>query len=660
MNEGNFNSNINKPEEQKDENENFQILEKNQLDLLRKENWNYSFILQRYNLILKEYQEKYSPEIYDKLIKEFESKEELNLNLNQKNSINVVRLISQYENKFKEQNDLIKNLREEKERLVLNNQQMLEEISGIQNEKEKIKNDYDEILKAMEERTKQKQIKDKSKTFPNMNLLNIKEENLGAQIDINNTQNNLNNNADSSKNDFYQTMNNFMKKENLNLKEKVDYEEMITKLKKEIDNLKKQLYNLQNRLKQEMEETNKIENNYNLKQIEIDKLLIDNKDYKSQLNEYKEAYDSLEKRKTKEVENLIGEIKDIMLSNENYKSKNKNLENENSSYKFENSKLKQENEGLKFDRDHLTKIIEDSNMAVQNAAEKEKYIDNIIKNYKKKNDEINLEKEKLNQKLQIKENQLSKLNTDFGNLLKEKMNNYEALNNMTRNKYEQIITSKENEIKELKASILTYKIEKDKYLNDYNLFKNEYDKIEQKFNTENEIYIKKYEEAQNDLNNKSNDYISKINELKINKENLEHDNKLMKDELKIYAQNEKTLELKIKNLEKNEDILKQENSYLKKNSDNYLKQNSAYIKDMERMKQNFKIEKEQEKEIYDNKIIFLENTIEKQKKQLILIESRALEMVKKQQEITEKCKNELKDTINYYENLYGGRNNELS
>jgi len=240
------------------------------------------------------------------------------------------------------------------------------------------------------------------------------------------------------------------------------------------------------------------------------------------------------------------------------------------------------------------------------------------------------------------------------------MNNYETLNNLTRNKYEEIISSKENEIKELKASILTYKIEKDKYFNDYNLFKNEYDKIEQKFNTENEIYIKKYEEARNDLNMKSNDYISKINELKIDKENLENDNKLMKDELKIYAQNEKTLELKIKNLEKNEDMLKRENLNLKKNSDNYIKQNSVFIKDMERMKQNFKVEKEQEKEIYDNKIIFLENTIEKQKKQLILVESRALEMVKKQQEITEKCKNELKDTINYYENLYGGRINDIS
>jgi hypothetical protein len=74
---------------------------------------------------------------------------------------------------------------------------------------------------------------------------------------------------ENSNNNFEQTMNNFMKGENINLKEKVDYEEMITKLKKEIDNLKNQLYNLQNRLKKEMEETNKIENDYNLKQIEI-------------------------------------------------------------------------------------------------------------------------------------------------------------------------------------------------------------------------------------------------------------------------------------------------------------------------------------------------------------------------------------------------------
>ena len=196
----------------------------------------------------------------------------------------------------------------------------------------------------------------------------------------------------------------------------------------------------------------------------------------------------------------------------------------------------------------------------------------------------------------MKENHLNKVNADFGNLLKEKLNSYEALNNITKNKYEDIINNKENEIKELKATILTYKIERDKYLNDCNLFKNEYDKIEQKFSTENEIYIKKYEEAQNTLNMKSNDYISKINELKIDKENLQHENKIMKDEIKEYNQKEKSYELKIKNLEKNEDDLKRENYDLKKNGDIYLKQNAAYTKEIERIKQNYRIQMEQEKE----------------------------------------------------------------
>ena len=657
MNPNNFNSNINRL--QNEDNENNQILEQNQLDQLRKENHNYSFILQRYNIILREYQEKYGHEIFDKLIKEYESDEELMANLNQRHFSNAVRLIVEYEKKIKEQQDLIKNLREEKERLVLNNQKILEENTELQNRIENLKNDNDEMLKSITERNKQKKIKEQGKTFPNINLLLNKEEINKPEIDLEKTQNNLNNNMDTYNNNFAKTMNNFMKQENINLKEKVDYEEMITKLRKEIDNLKNQIYNLQNRLKQEMEETNKIEANNNLKQIEIDKLLIDNKNYKQQLNEYKEAYDSLEARKSKEVENIISELKDIMLSNDNYKTKNKNLEDENSSYKFENAKLKQENEGLKFDRDHLTKIIEDSNIAVQNATEKEKYIDNMIKNYKKKYDDLNLEKEKLNQRLQMKESQLNKINMDFGNLLKEKMNNYETLNNITKNKYEEIINNKENEIKELKASILTYKIDKDKYLNDCNLFKNEYDKIEQKFNIENDIYIKKYEEAQNNLNIKSNEYISQINELKMAKENLEHENKLMKDELKIYAQNEKKLESKIKNLEKNELNIIQENSDLRKNSDVYLKQNAEYIKEIERIKKNFNAQMEQEKEFYDNRIINLENVINSQKEKLAMAGDSALNMVKRQQEITEKYKTELKNTINYYQNLFGG-NNEMA
>ena len=51
------------------------------------------------------------------------------------------------------------------------------ENNEYQNEIEKLKNDKDEIYKALDERTKQKQNKDKyNKTFPNMNILNFKNK----------------------------------------------------------------------------------------------------------------------------------------------------------------------------------------------------------------------------------------------------------------------------------------------------------------------------------------------------------------------------------------------------------------------------------------------------------------------------------------------------
>ena len=360
-------------------------------------------------------------------------------------------------------------------------------------------------------------------------------------------------------------------------------------------------------------------------------------------------------RKNNETDNLINELKDKRNDIDDYKNKNKRLEEQNSKYKVENAQLKQENDGLKFDRDKLTKIMSDSDMAIQNAIEKEKYADNLIKSYKKKADEINLEKEKLNIKIRMKENQINKINAEYGNLLKEKLNEYEISNNITKNKYEDIIKNKDNEIRELKASILSYKIEKDKYFSDYNLIQSEYDKIYQQFNIENDGYIKKYEESQNKLNNIENEYIGKINDLTIKNENYEGELKAIKNEYNKYKLSEKTNEEKIRNLEREGDELKRQNEELRRKNDNLEKQNYAYINERERLKAQHKMRLEKDKEFYENKTIYLENEIQKKNKQLSLAEGKALDMVKKQQKMTEKYKKELENTINHYENIINGR-----
>ena len=271
---------------------------------------------------------------------------------------------------------------------------------------------------------------------------------------------------------------------------------------------------------------------------------------------------------------------------------------------------------------------------------------------------MNLEKEKLNVKLRMKENQITKLTNEYSNLLKDKMNSYENLNNITKNKYEDIIRNKEDEIRQLNAKNLSYKIEKDKYFNDYSIIKKEFDKINQNFHIENDAYIKKYEEAQKNLNNIANEYEGKITQLKIDNDKLESDNKTLKNELQIYITNEKNRQEHISRANKNENELKEEINKLKQEKIFYTKENSSNIQEKERLIAFYETKINKMKEEYDNKIIYLENTSNWQKKQLSLVEGKAYDMVKKQQVLTEKYKKELYNTINHYEGIINGGNNE--
>ena len=101
----------------------------------------------------------------------------------------------------------------------------------------------------------------------------------------------------------------------------------------------------------------------------------------------------------------------------------------------------------------------------------------------------------------------------------------------TKDKYDEIIHSKDDEINHLKAEILSTKMEKDKYFTDYKLIKSEFDKINDTFHNENDNYMRKYEQSKNDLNIAMNNYEDKISELTIKNDKLESENNNLKNEL---------------------------------------------------------------------------------------------------------------------------------
>ena len=651
--DSNINSIINRNENA----DNFSIPYNKQvtIDELLKRNDELNYLLSKYEYILKEYQNKYGNDLYNQVENKLSESDNQNMNFFNKNILESVSLVKELEIKLQEKDHIIKQLLNEKANIESDNNKLKAENYNLEQLNENLQKNNDEIYNALNERTKKKQNNIFNKTL-DFNAREKGNEILGdGEVPLNMNSNiNINKNNISDQN-FYNTMkenyNNFLMKEKKDYQEKYEYEDMIKKYKIENENLRSQVFSLQNKLKEEMEEITKLENDSNLKQISINQLEISVNTLKPQIEEYKNSYESLENRKNKETDNLLNELKEMRAKLEEYKRKNNKLEDDNSRSKniIENlnlkigelnSELQLLQEMNKFNDDAL-KINKDS-----------QYLENLNK---REIDNLNLEKEKINKKLRMKEEQIRKINAEYSNLFREKINEFENLNAITKNKYEEIIRNKENEIKDIKASILTYKFERDKYLSDCNLYKNEYDKINQTFHTENDYYIKQFEQAKTELNNISSKNNGIINELQIKNNQLENENKRMNDNINSLQNDKKKYEQNIKHLEAENNDLQKENNYLKQNNDKYMREKSSYTKELEKLHSQHKYEREQDKEINQNKIIQLENIVEKQKKQLSTIEGKAWDMVKKQQAITEKYKKELKETINYYEGIINGK-----
>ena len=368
----------------------------------------------------------------------------------------------------------------------------------------------------------------------------------------------------------------------------------------------------------------------------------------------------MEKRKNNEIDSLKNEINSLRIDLKNLKQKNQINEDKLSNLKFENAQLKTENSTYKSDCDYLTKIVEDSNLAVQNASNKENNINNIIKSYKRKINDITLEKEKSEIKIRMQNEQIRKLSNDYSTLLKEKSDNFDLLITTTKDKYDEILHSKDDEINHLKAEILSTKMEKDKYYTDYKLIKSEFDKINDTFHNENDNYMRKYEQSKNDLNIAMNNYEDKLSELTIKNDKLESENNTLKNELFGYINSEKNRQNEIIKMNQNEIYLKEQIAKLKEKILFYTKENTNIKNSKDNQNKLNELKLKNLKENYETRIISLENTINFQKNQLNNVEKKAYDMMKKQEGFTDKLRQEYNNTIDYYENLIANITNNTT
>ena len=138
----------------------------------------------------------------------------------------------------------------------------------------------------------------------------------------------------------------------------------------------------------------------------------------------------------------------------------------------------------------------------------------------------------------------------------------------------------------------------------------------------------------------------------------------MKNELEILRKEENNKNKNINNLQQNLYILENEIKKMKSDKNNNDIENKKIRNDKDELIARYEMRIKKIKEEYENKIFYLEDINEKQNKKLTMMENKAFEMVKNQQLITEKYKNELSNAINYYEgvinNVSSGKEGNIS
>ena len=142
----------------------------------------------------------------------------------------------------------------------------------------------------------------------------------------------------------------------------------------------------------------------------------------------------------------------------------KSLKNENQiqiqDLLFETASLKQELDIVKVDRDKLTKIVEDSEMAIKTIEEKEKTFETTIKSYQQQIKDIQLEKEKINVKLNLQLELLAKNQKDFNTSMNLKNEQFNKAITGLKEKYENIIQDKLEDINISKRKVNPKKFNK--------------------------------------------------------------------------------------------------------------------------------------------------------------------------------------------------------
>ena len=193
-------------------------------------------------------------------------------------------------------------------------------------------------------------------------------------------------------------------------------------------------------------------------------------------------------------------------------------------------------------------------------------------------------------------------------------------------------------------------MERDKYQSEYTILKKEYEKLTSIFSEENDKCIRRFEENEKISFKQINLLQDKYNEILRRYDMLENEKNNIEFELKEFRSQDSSRDKLIYKFNKNEEETEKLIQKLKITNTTLLKEKENLERELERNKAMNETKSKQLIEKYEMKILVLENSLKYQQDQYNSSEDKAFEVLKKQEAITNKIREEYIKTVTYYEN----------
>ena len=391
-----------------------------------------------------------------------------------------------------------------------------------------------------------------------------------------NTENNLFSlleKANFERDQAINTLNNFYNKHQKEAEDFRNIKENYSSMEQNLYETQQKYKVIENKLNENIDDLLKNERKLNAINNQNEILLKENNLIKNQLSIFENAFNNMKRRKEQENEELKKELEEIKEENEGINKEKNNLKIELNEIKSKFKFLQQENDIIKTESENMKRIIKENSDKDRISDEKINSIDNLINLYKKTNEDLNLEIDKIKLARKLEKEESNKIIEDFEKTLKEKDLIFENEAEKLKNKYQQDLEEQLEENENLKFKYTEFKMERDKYKGELDIALDENKSLSNQINEQNfkfnemlkereEYYMKQINNLNQRLRSNMVQRIEENNEF--NDENNYFNNNIINEKL---AKNGEEMYNELIKLKKENEELKNENEKLKKENE---------------------------------------------------------------------------------------------